>query len=86
MANRMRSEREFVVGDLLSPKFVGPFQVKARIKAIAYRLTLLEGSCIHHTFYVLQLKKHIGRATASPILPFVGTNGAMNKESVRILD
>lgn len=70
----------------LSPKYVGPFPVEAKVGTVAYNLVLREGSRIHHTFHVSQLKKHIGRAPVSPNLPLVGSDGALSKEPVGILD
>lgn len=70
----------------LSPKYFGPFVVEAKVGPVAYKLALPAGSCIHPTFRVSQLKKHIGKAFNSPLLPLVGTDEALNKELLRILD
>lgn len=70
----------------LSPEFFGPFSVEAKVGTIAYKLALLVGARIHHTFHVSQLKKHIRKAPSSLTLPLIGTDGALLKEPVRILD
>lgn len=70
----------------LSPKFYGPYPVEAKVGQVAYRLKLPEGTRIHPTFHVSQLKKHVGSAIHSPTLPPVGTGGSVLKEPTRIID
>ncbi|GKA49750.1 putative reverse transcriptase domain-containing protein [Tanacetum coccineum] len=42
----------------LAPRYVGPFEIVERVGPVAYHLRLTrELSCIHDTFYVLNLKK-----------------------------
>lgn len=66
-----------VLNQKLGPKYFGPFVVNANIGQGAYRLKLPEGSRIHPTFHVSQLKKHIGKAHSQQHLPLVSTDGAL---------
>lgn len=75
-----------VLNQKLSPRYHGPFPVEAKVRAVAYRLTLPEGLRIHPIFHVSQLKKHVGHATISPSLPLVGTDGNLPKVLVKILE
>lgn len=54
----------------LSPRFYGPFQITAKIGAVAYRLHLPPHSKIHPVFHVPLLKCKMGHHTpASATLP-----------------
>lgn len=50
----------------LSHRFYGPFQIESRIGAVAYRLTLPEGTKIHPVFHVSLLKPWKG--SDSPVI------------------
>lgn len=43
-------------------------------------------TCIHPTFHVSQLKKHIGSAVTSPVLPPTRSDGVILKEPNRVLN
>lgn len=82
---RQHSLRKFR-NQKLSPRYFGPFPVEARVGKVAYKLSLPSSARIHPTFHVLQLKKHIGTAVSAPTLPPIGSDGALLKSPVRILD
>ncbi|KAJ9565504.1 hypothetical protein OSB04_001470 [Centaurea solstitialis] len=76
-ADKRRSDLEFSVGDKVllkvSPwkgvirfrKFIGPFEIVARVGRVAYRLELPpELSQIHDTFHVSQLRKCLADESA----------------------
>ena len=44
----------------LTAKYFGPFQVIAKMGAVAYKLKLLEGARIHPVVHVSLLKKKVG--------------------------
>ncbi|XP_012477730.1 uncharacterized protein LOC105793362 [Gossypium raimondii] len=70
----------------LSPRYFGLFPVEVRGRQVAYKLILLPTTRICSTFHVSQLKKHIGSAVSSSVLPPMGFDGALLKEPVRVLD
>ncbi|GJV39704.1 hypothetical protein Tco_1418144 [Tanacetum coccineum] len=66
MVKEYMAERElqFRASQKLSAEYYGPFQVIAKVGAVAYTLKVLPNAAIHPTFHVSLLKKHIG-----PIVP-----------------
>ena len=43
----------------LSPRFIGPFEILDRVRAVAYRLALpLRLTNVHNVFHVLMLRKY----------------------------
>jgi hypothetical protein len=54
----IKGVRRFGVKGKLAPRYVGPYQIIARRREVAYQLSLLEGlSAVHDVFHVSQLKK-----------------------------
>ena len=56
----MKRVHRFGIKGKLSPRFIGPSEITARVGKVAYRLQLpseMEG--IHNVFHVFQLRKYI---------------------------
>jgi hypothetical protein len=60
----------------LHSKYYGPFQVLEKIGNTTYKLLLLGGCQLHHTFHISQLKKHLGpHAITTNHLPLLNPDG-----------
>ncbi|KAI3762516.1 hypothetical protein L1987_52946 [Smallanthus sonchifolius] len=73
----------------LSPRFVGPFKILARVGQVAYRLDLpVELSGIHPTFHVSHLRKCLADDTAHIPYDEIEVDSSLNyvEEPVAILD
>ncbi|KAI3725205.1 hypothetical protein L1987_64983 [Smallanthus sonchifolius] len=73
----------------LSPRFIGPFRIMARVGEVAYRLELPdELSGIHPTFHVSHLRKCLADETAHVPLTDIEVDNSLNyiEEPVAILD
>jgi hypothetical protein len=54
----IRGVRRFGVKGKLAPRYVGPYQIQAKRREVAYQLNLPESlSSVHNVFHVSQLKK-----------------------------
>ena len=73
----------------LNPRYVGPFEIIARIGPVAYKLKLpRELSNIHSTFHVKNLKKCLSDETLVILLDEIEINESLNfvVEPVEIID
>ncbi|KAI3821409.1 hypothetical protein L1987_08976 [Smallanthus sonchifolius] len=73
----------------LSPRFIGPFRIMARVGEVAYRLELPdELSGIHPTFHVSHLRKCLADESAHVPLTDIEVDNSLNyiEEPVAILD
>ncbi|KAA3469278.1 Retrotransposable element Tf2 [Gossypium australe] len=82
---RQHSLRKFK-NQKLAPLYFGPFPVEACVGEVTYKLLLPPSARIHSTFHVSQLNKHIGSAVSASTLPPLGSDGALLKTSIRVLD
>ena len=80
----------FVKRGKLNPRYVGPFEIIARIGHVAYKLKLPHKlSNVHFTFHVLNLKKCLSDKTLVIIpLDEIEINESLNfmDEPVEIMD
>ena len=73
----------------LSPRYIGPYMITARVGALAYRLQLPESiSGVHRVFYVSMLRKYLKdpeqKMDADPLI--IHQDLTMECHPVRILD
>ena len=73
----------------LSPRYIGPYMITARVGALAYRLQLPESiSGVHRVFYVSMLRKYLRdpeqKMDAEPLI--IQQDLTMECHPVRILD
>ncbi|GJR56803.1 hypothetical protein Tco_1498965 [Tanacetum coccineum] len=73
----------------LNPRYVGPFQVLAKVRAIAYKLELpQELSRVHNTFHVSNLKKCYANVILAALLDGLHIDDKLHfvEEPVEIMD
>ncbi|GKA94254.1 putative reverse transcriptase domain-containing protein [Tanacetum coccineum] len=73
----------------LNPRYIGPFQIIAKVGTVAYRLELLEQlSRVHSTFHVSNLKKCLADETLAIPLDEIQIDDKLHfiKELVEIID
>jgi len=73
----------------LNPRYIGPFEILAKIGLVAYTLQLpQELSKVHPTFYVSNLKKFLSDETLIIPLDEIEVNESLNfvEEPVEIMD
>ncbi|KAA3480181.1 polyprotein [Gossypium australe] len=75
-----------ILNQKLVPKFFRPFKVEDKVEKVAYRLKLPQGSRVHPTFHVSQLKRHVGTTPVQAHLPVIDEQGSWAKEPAKILE
>lgn len=66
-----------------SPRYFGTFPMEAGVVNVAYKLTLPATVCIHSSFHVSQLKKHVGTAVTFSLLPVTHADGPSLRNQFR---
>uniref|UniRef100_A0A669EY60 Tf2-1-like SH3-like domain-containing protein n=1 Tax=Oreochromis niloticus TaxID=8128 RepID=A0A669EY60_ORENI len=56
----------------LTPRFIGPYEITARLNPVTYRLRLLSAMKVHPVFHVSQLKRRVTSPLAPPSPAGVG--------------
>ena len=79
----------FGSAEKLSPRYIEPFEILARIGLVAHQPRLPSGlSCIHPVFYVFNLRKHLTDETLVTLLYEIKINQSLNymEEPSEIID
>jgi hypothetical protein len=66
----------------LVAKYYGPYQVVAKVGAVAYKLDLPSSSMSHLVFHVSQLKKHVGNRVVQRSLPIMYQGPALQPHAI----
>jgi hypothetical protein len=79
----------FGIKGKLSPRYIGPYLITARVGSLAYRLQLLESMAgVHPVFHVSMLRKYIRdpklKIEADPII--IQQNLTIDAQPVRVLE
>ncbi|GJW13880.1 hypothetical protein Tco_0018013, partial [Tanacetum coccineum] len=73
----------------LNPRYIGPFEILAKVGTVAYRLKLLQQLIkVHNTFHVSNLKKFLSDETLVILLDEIQIEDKLHfiKELVEIID
>ncbi|CAA6655588.1 unnamed protein product [Spirodela intermedia] len=67
--DKHRREVELEVGDLLNPRYFGPYLIMERIGPVAYKVQLPNRSAVHPVFHISQLRKTLRKDNRSQPIP-----------------